>query len=611
MEKYQIIQETLAYITNEEVTNTRPDYLSAGSQNVIIDRNRKVRSRPGYSRLGSANALLTPVRNGFTWHTSTELQLPIRFVDDDMQVYLGTLDGTVIDDWKLVKGSFDDDIVQRSAKWFDATENIDLLITINGDASLYEWSGAVAVVDSIASTTITKTGTATFAENRFYTTRNMTVVCVRTGTEYTYTGGTGTTTLTGISATTGLIAGDILVQKVVVRTTAPIANRKNHTIWSHQNQIALGSELDEKVYVSKNSSYYDFTFSTPRLTGEGALLTLDDSSKGFGSIGQNLICFVGRSGIFRVRYNQITVGTTLTETLDIKKLDSGIEQGAFNQETIVPMGNSLLYLTNEPALRVISDPDNLQGINPTTYSNPIKPDFDNEDWTNACAMFWKNAYYLSAPASSRVYILEFVQDADGKTRRFWQPPQILPTRAFSIIDDWIHGHSNSVGETYKIFDNETYSDISSDDEKLPYNAVARFAYRTFGDRTALKNFDEYYVDGELTTNVSDLLLTLRYGFEGNVQTIEKIIDGQDADILQGIAINASLGQNSLSQQPLGGSLAIPTDANKFQVVFEIPKEDFTMLQAEFSTNAEDRFWSIISHGGNVKMSPRKNTLIKK
>lgn len=611
MEKYNLTTETLAYVTAEEVTNTKKEYLAAGSQNCIIDQNRKVRIRPGYSRLGDANESLTPCRNGFTWNTSSNRDLMIRFYDDEMEVYLETVDGEELNDWTRVRNGWDDEVIQRAGDVYDTTEKIDLLVIVNGDSNLYEWNGAVAVVDSITATTITKKGTSTFAQNRFYTSRDKTLVCVRTGTEYVYTGGEGTTQLTGISDTTGLITGDILVQKIVTQSNKPAANRNNHTIYSFENQIAVGSEEDNLVYLSKNNDYDNFSFSSPRLAGEGALFTLDDTSKGFASVGSFLLMFAGRSGIFSVLFEQLSVGSTLVETAKVKRLDVGVDQGALNQEVIVPIGNALLYLSNEPAVRYIGNPTDIEGIKPTTYSNPIKPDFDNEDWANACAIFWKNAYVLSAPATSRVYMLEFVQDADGKTRRFWQPPQILPVRAFSIFDEWLYGHSNSVPETYKLLDNETYSDINSSDEKLPINVSARYAYRDFGERGSLKNLDEYVIEGEINPSTTDLIAKLRYDFDGSTQEIDKNINGQDSDILLGNVLNASLGQNALSTQPLGGSLSIPDNAEKFQVIFELTKEDFTLLQAEFSTNEVDRYWAIVSHGGNVRLSPRKNVIIKK
>lgn len=610
-EDFKLTEQCLAYVTAEESTNTKKEYLVAGSQNVLIDRNRKYGIRPGYTKLGASNSALTPSRNGFTWNTSSGSDLPIKYYDDEMEVYLETVDGVEINAWTRVKSGLNTTIIPRAADIFDSTESLDLLIFIQGDDTLSEWNGAVAVVKSIAATTITKEGTTTFAQNRFYATRDKVVVCVRTGTEYTYTGGEGTTTLTGITDTAGLQAGDILVQKVVVTADMPIANRNNHTIFAYDNAIVLGSEDDSKHYVSKNTDYTDFTFSSPRVGGEGALFTLDDTSKGYGLVGQYLVAFVGKSGIFRINFEQIAVGSVLTEAPRFKRIEAGVNQGALNQEVIVSIGDSIIYLTHEPALRIIDNPDTMAGIKPTTYSNPIKPDFDAEDWTNACATFWKNTFYISAPANSRLYMLEFVQDADGKTRRFWQPPQILPVRAFSVINEWLYGHSNSVPETYKLFDPTTFSDITAGDDKVPINAVARVAYIDYGDRANLKSFDEYFVEGEINPSTIDLITKLRYDFDGATQEIEKTINGQDEDVLFGRVLNASLGQNSIATQPLTSTIAIPDNARKFQIIFEIPKEDFTLLQAEFSTNEVDRFWSIISHGANARLSPRKNVFIKK
>jgi hypothetical protein len=611
MEKYHLTEQTLAYVTAEEATNTQKEYLVAGSQNVIIDRNRKTRIRPGYSRLGVANDTIMPVRNGLTWNTSLNSDLMMRFYDDEWEVYLETVDTVAINAWTRVMSGLSTTAIPRVADIYDTTEKIDLAIMIQGNDNLYEWNGAVAVVKSITGTTITKEGTKTFAQNRFYTTRNKIVVCVRTGTAYTYTGGEGTTALTGIADTAGLVAGDILVQQVVTQTDKPVANRNNHTIYSFENHILVGSEEDNLVYMSDDTDYTDFSEDTPRLSGQAATFTLDDTSRGFGSIGSTLLLFAGRSGIFKAEFEQIAIGDVVAETVKVKRMDVGVDQGAYNPEVIVPVGNALLYLSNEPALRYIENPDNIGGINPTTYSNPIKPDFDAEDWTNACATYFRNTYFLSAPATSRFYMLEFVQDADGKTRRFWQPPQTGPVRAWSIFKDWIYGHSSATPETYKILDNDTYSDINPSDEKLPINAKARFAYRDFDNRGNLKCLDEYSVEGEVNPSTTDLITKLRYDFDGSTQEVDKTINGQDEDILLGTVVNASLGQNSLSTQPLGGSFTVPDNAKKFQVIFELAKEDFTLLQAEFSTNEIDRYWAIISHGGNVKMSPRKNTFIKK
>lgn len=605
MKKYQLVEETLGYVTSESSTNTDPRNLVTGSRNVVIDQQRKVRSRNGNTRLGAANTANTGNRGGTTWNTSTSDEFVLRGYDDELETWLGTVDGVDIDAHTRIANGFSTTAKPRFTTWYDNTEGIDLLIFVWGDDNTYEWGGGVAVVASITGTTITKAGTDTFAQSRFYTTRNKIVVCVRTGTEYTYTGGETTLTLTGIADTTGIVAGDVLVQKIVTQANSPAADRNNHTVYTFENQLCVASNDDEQVYVSKNTSYFDYTFSSPRTPGQGVLMTLDDAAHGFGELEDNLIIFAGKSSIYAGKPSEITVGSTLAELFKMSKYQVGAGQSAQNQEVISQINNSLVYLSFEPAVREILSLSEVQGGgSPRTLSNPIKPDMDAEIWTDACARWYKNAYYISAPTNGRVYILEYREDADGKLRRFWQAPQTMFIGSFVTLDDLLYGHSSVVPETYRLFDPEAYSDVNSDDEKMAIKCVAKFAYRNYGSRSVLKNFDEYFVEGEISPS-TELLNTLYYNFGGNAQSIETTIDGADYNILEETLENVSLGQQPLGEIPLGGALNAPEGSAKFRAIVEIAKEDFFEMQEIFETDDVDKYWSIIAHGPNANLSTRQ------
>ena len=623
MDKFYLAEETLGYVSAPDESNIDSRLLVSGSQNVLIDYQKKVKIRSGYNRFGAANTGLTPVKNAWNWETSTGFKAPMRYYDDELEVYLGTVDGYKINAWKRVRNGWTSTEMLRMAAIYEGTTELeDLAVFVNGDDNLYAWNGAVAVVSSVTANTIKKKGTATFAENRFFASGNKTLINVRTGTEFTYTGGEGTTTLTGVSGspvTDGMVAGDVLVQKMITSADTPAANRNNDTIYSFENQLVVGSNDDEIVYISKNTAYTDFTFSSPRTSGQGALLTLTDPMIGATSLGSDLIIFAGKSEIFKAEYMQLDVGGTLTETLKVKKLDVGVNQGLLNQECLVPIGNSVAYLTNETALRIVSDASEFGGLKPKTFSNPIKPDFDDEDWSNAQGIWYKNILYFSAPANSHIYMLNFMEDADGKVKRFWNPPQILPVRAFSIIDlddgdgQKLYGHSNSVPESYLLFDgasDQQYDGMAVKD-KIPIDAQAVFAYNNMDKKGVLKNFDEYYVEGEITPNTNDLICEIRYDYGGATQIIELTIDGSDEDILEGAIGYNSLAQQSLATNPMGGLLNTPEDTRRFRTVLEIAKEDFYERQIVFKTNDVDRYWAIITHGGNDKLSNRKNYNIKK
>lgn len=707
MARFTTIDQCTGYQTATDPTNTPATALVAGSQNVLIDQQRKVKSRAGYTLFGIANPALTPVKvQAPTWNSSSGVDFPMRPYSTVLEAYLGTVDGVDIDAYKQIMSGLSATAPLRFTTWYDSTEIQDVLLFVQGDANIYDWSGGVAIaassttsigiiqtlnatptaggsgylvgdiltitsgggnatatvltlggsgavgtvsilargtgystgtgqgtsggtgtgatlnVTAVATGSITKAGSNTFGQNRFYTSRNLNVVNIRTGTVYPYTAGADGLTIIGTGASTDIVAGDILVQQVATQSNTPVSTNSNDTIACFNNQIYIGSDDNNVGYVSKNTSYYDFSYSSPRVTGEGGILTLDAPIKGFGAVGNNIVAFAGRSSMFAASFQQITVGSTLTETIAVKKLNTGVDQSAQSQEVIVPIGNELAYLSFEPALRIIKNPSDIEGIDPQTYSNPIKPDFDGIDWTEAAMLWYKNALHLSARAISRLYILEYTQDADGTTTRFWQPPQIMPLGALSIITDALYGHSNAVPETYKLFDGGADRDYEGIDpiDRVAFKARALFALsdqyfiptkmRVFANRSTLKNFDQYYSEGEISAGTK-IALRLLYDFGGSTQIIQKIIDGEDIGIVQEDINLSSLGQSSFGTEPLGGSSVEPSNKLRYKVVFDVPKEDYYQIQEEYTTEAVDAYFAVIARGVNAQLSSRIDTIISR
>jgi hypothetical protein len=176
--------------------------------------------------------------------------------------------------------------------------------------------------------------------------------------------------------------------------------------------------------------------------------------------------------------------------------------------------------------------------------------------------------------------------------------------AWVTLDDDLYGHSSVAPETYRIMDPDAFSDINSNDEKIQILAVAKFAYRNFGDRVRLKNFDEYFIEGEIspTTNITH---TMHYDFGGNTRSIETTIEGSNLNILEETLADVALGQQPLGSNPLGGSVSAPEGSAKFRAIIEIAKEDFFEMQEIFMTEDVDKYWSIIARGVNAQTSSRQ------
>jgi len=604
-ERYAILDEFLGYQTNDDPSKLDPRYLRSGSKNVLISREKKAGIRAGFTfalETGESDDLCV---SGGVWDNSTSQELPWRMDDDGtngiLRVYFGTVDATALNSWYSFATAFNEDYPLRTTTWWDATEGIDVFLMVNHDDNVYEWSGGIAVVGSIPDGThITKAGTTTWAQNRFYTGGNKTMFCVRTGTEYTYTGGETSTNLT-VTDSTGLVAGDILIQKILTVTNEPEADYINDNIFQFNNNVFFSSSEDERVFMSLNTDYGTFTPSSPRVAGEGTTFTLDDPDAKFGVIGKQVVIFAGDQA-YLPRFEQIAVGAAVAETVTVEKRSFGSGQGAFSQETIIQVDDAIAFLSKEPTLRLLESPEQIADRDIKALSNPIKPDFDAEDWAGAVGTWHGSRILLHSKVNSKTYILEWVETPDGGVRRFWQPPQILPVGAFASIDGYLNAYSSADGKTLLLFNG--VSDYVSGGEKVPIDAVMKLAYNAYGKRGNLKNFNELSVEGEISQNCTDLLVTVEYDFGGATGTVEQEIDGSDQDIIIESIEATSLGQQSLGHQPLGGSTQTPVPASHFQTQLEYARDDFYMLGITFSTNEIDRLWTITHVGPNVQMSRR-------
>jgi len=431
-----------------------------------------------------------------------------------LSVFLGTIDGVVVDAWTDIESGFTD-AGFVFAPWWDTAENLDILLFVQGTTSLLDWSGGITTLASTTSTTLTKNGTDTWAEARFLTAGTRKVVI--NATVFTYTGGEGTTTLTGVTPDpTGEAADSVVIQEIRTNANTPSSGFKNDIIHVQDNQVYVGSNTSQEIFVSKNTSFTDYTFSSPRVPGEGELLVLDNPCNAIRGLRDKVIIFAGRDDIYINQFAQLDVSGILTETLKIQKLKTTTGQSAQSQALTTNFGDSLAFITFEPALRILQDVANIAEPQIRTFSNPIKPDFDAEDFTNADMLFDGQRINIATPVNGKMYILEFKEDADGNIRRFWQTPQILPLRRLSIIDGVLHGHSSAVTETYKLFD-------GTNDLGNSFRAIAAFSYNTYNERINMKSFDEYFTEGFISANTT-LTLTLNYDFDGFTQTIVKTID---------------------------------------------------------------------------------------
>ena len=594
-QKYDTVSEFKGYVSKPDPTNTNDRFLTKGSFNVLVNDEEKITGRKGYELLGAADSSRNAIKSAFTWNTSTGTQLTLRGTDNTLQVYFNSAWRDVADGFNTADFGF-----PRSSQsgWWDTSEGIDILPFVAKDSNIYTWSGCVTTIASTTSNTITKTGTETWAESRALSTGNKVVII--NGTEYTYTGGETTTTLIGVTPDpTGEADGSVVIQKVVTESNKPGSGLTNDIIDILNNQVYIGDYTSREVYVSTTSDLTDFsTISTPRTVGQAALFTLDNAPTAFVVQEQTMYISAGKSDWYATKIELQNSGSAFIENISVEKLKTAPQQAAKGKDLVANIKNSVVFISNEPTLDDLGRVENINTPQSNPLSDPIKPDFDSYDFTGGDIIYWKNQIYIAVPVEGLVLIYDL-------NNSWWQPPQQMPIAKFSIYNDTLLGHSKDTAETYTLFPDDTYSDKGN-----VINMQAVFAYRNFGERSLLKNFDEFYSEGYISPS-TELTLTLQFDYESSTSEKEFTIKGTDTANLFGKSVDGGLGSLPLGQSTLGSSKESSNNLQKFRYVHCMSAVDFYEMRCIYSTTDDDAQFELIAHGPQVRFSQNQNNSIRK
>ena len=592
--EYSLVISPKGYFNKREITNMEPNCLVAGSKNMIINDGDKVATRKGFTLDGSAGAIANGIDSSYDFISKNGKKILRSYQGatantGKLQVRTEYVAGTPV--WAdLLTGLTNTDFSYTS--WWYATEAIRVMIFVDGTTSVRMWGGGVAYVSSNDSTTLTKSGTETWAQAGFFINLSGRTVSIN-GTTYTYTGGENTTTLTGLTGLPAITAGTPVFQGVV--TDSSITGASGITpdvVMTKDNQVWYGDTTTSVVYGSKNTDWADCGFTTPiRVPGEGFKITLDNYTIGFTQDDDSTYVFAGTGDIYKVTF--ILNSGQDGESIVIKKLRAGAGQSAISNKAIIPVKNGVMYFTNEKTLSWLTTVQNIVTPQSLPISDPIKKDFDSYNLANATGIFFENEIWVAIPAENLVYRYDF-------DRSLWQPPQTIPVSSFSIIknadtgENELYGHSNNKNESYKLNDG-----LSDNGVKIDF--VAAFAYRQFGNRAAYKQYDQYYNELYMSQS-TDVIVTHRYEYLGSELIIDKAISGNDTGLIFGPVVDPDLGKENLGKNPLGSTATAIPELNKYRCIHEMKLVDFFENQIIYSSDSEDAQFEVLAHGPNITMS---------
>lgn len=456
-------------------------------------------------------------------------------------------------------------------------------------------TGATINITNIATGQLVASGASNLALQGFYGTTNL--ILTINGTNYTYAYIVGNSFL-GINATAEANAS-IVIQTVVLTlntsTTGLLTSTfANGLISNLNNQIYLGSLNSSVFYISKVGSYTDYTFSSPRVSGEGYHQTLDANLVAFEPQENFMYISCGTDLWYNVAFQvqTSTVGVTY-EQVNALPLTTGRQQGAMSQAFVSHMKNDIIVVTNEPTIDTFGRIEtSLATPQQTNISDSIKLDVDNYDFTDGSIFYFKYVIYVAVPKEGLV----LTYDLNTKS---WNTPFTLPVSRFYIVGGELYGHSYNTSESYQLFTG--YADrVYPGFAGYPIDAKWVFSYQDFGTRTYRKSANMFYVEGYISANTI-VNATITYEVDGCKTMRTFTIDGSDTQIVCIPVSEGSLGKESLGKQKLGGAgnSSIQGLPPKFRVIKTFNNTDFFEVSISFEVLGTDNRMELLAFGLNA------------
>lgn len=479
---------------------------------------------------------------------------------------------------------------------------------------------------SVSNTLTKQDNTKTWAQEGFSQTGTRSVVI--NGVSYTYTGGEYSQTLIGLSSdVSGSAVGAIIHQAPITTPlssmTAILSTFGPRVIGcGRRNQVYLGTNNSNVLYISKVNSYTDYSFTSPvRVVGEGDLIPLDAFPVKFipqevnNSTDLAYDMYISE-GIDTWAVIRATLSADLTkETLEHIRLKVAPLQGVKSERLATKMKNEIMFIGNDNVANFfgLMSYQDIPAI--VDFSFPIIDDMNSYDFTDGSIFYYKNYVFIAIPKAGliRMYNMtdqtgqytSFSRDMEDVTKQpwFWESPITYPIAGFYVDPNGnLCGHSYTTSESYTLF-----TGGSLNGQEIDVNAT--FCFDDKQDRTQSKASDELYVEGYIQQNTV-LSANVTGDLDSAAVTQTVTIDGNDSSIVAYGSGAHSLGKNSLGSQPLGGAqTVVSTRPAWFHVAKTYDESSFYLEQISFTTKGVDLAWELITFGTNATFTPEGNNSI--
>ena len=576
-------------------SSSLPEGYAAESVNGDLSSDSEASPLKGYSKFGNqANAVDKIVRK-FTYSRGDGTFVGLQVRDNAVNYiveYLNTEDtrNSANGEWSILETG-----LSRSVTLFDGTvqkakfgfspfndTGVNQLVYGNGVETMRVWNGAIGKILSTTINTITINGARTWTQRGFTATGSVVI----NGTTYTYAGGAGTTTITGVVGDpTGEAIGSGIAQAVNTATLA--AADSGSVLLTALSRIFLAgmTATPNQVTFSDTGDITNYAGALPSDGGFEDFPQLNGPITGLMDLDKWIVVFSAKK-IIAFTFEFPTATTRVTAMKEIS------DEGCVNPKAIKKFGNKIIYVTPKGGIKSVSQIALQDIFSVEDLSDVIRPTIQNFVWDDASLEYSRRKRIMIVAGKSN----SSQDDNNAGVMLFLTIGEDGSQKWNLGIHDWfigdmcdyngdIHFGSSLVSDNFLAFDG-----YSKNGGPIEWRRVERVEF--FGDKRGNGAWNKKYlsfigVRGEMGPGTK-LLLNLDYGTNGAITSVPMQLKYADLNsnggfFVQQAALN-TLGGFALGTEPLGGTIENKGELSFFKVIFPLPTTEIEDFQLTMETS---------------------------
>ena len=556
--------------------------------------------RDGYTPVGTEDTGVLPVTRAWVFETRAGEQFELKAFGTKLMYWLVG----VSTDWALLKDGFTSGLEFGYGNIGKVADSTNHTWFCNGTENWYRWNGAHTTVDTVTVNTIKKPSGTWTADGFYAATKKVTIRDV----EFTYTGGEGTDTLTGVTpdpTLSGITAGDIVVQSPDEVTG--LSAVKGSVACAHDSRLHARLESKGSVWnFSKLDQPDNWTVASPDADANAGSKDVEFGGPivAFGKLNKAILAFKKRlikMLTFEASSSRIDVSTYATL---IPGDDKGTTLGATNQKSTIGTPLGVAFVTPDKKFVLLSGITANNEPQTLVLSDPIQPIFDNGVFDTASAICVDNVIWLAFKQDSNSTANDTVLRGDLTRQSIDSNGRILPVRWDApyvgwFVSDWtavydetqgkyvVHWHSSINSSTYVVTSDKT-------DNGNGFGATIRTWAEHFDAPQHQKRVDEVYLELRMKSN-AQVLCTILYDEDGVTGRNEVMLSGDSTNYKFDNTTYNPIGATPFGSVKLGSQLDDSGyDTYRFNIELN-PNIWFFNISLQLSVDGEGQDFELIRH----------------